>query len=408
MRLTYKIWLLGSLYLAQGIPYGFFTQALPVLLREQGLSLKAISATSILFLPWMLRFLWAPLIDHYGTRRQWLLPLQLATVVLALALAGTNPLDGLWPILIGLLVFNLICATQDIATDGLAVNMLSPRERGLGNGIQVGGYRIGMILGGGLLLWISAMVGWEAMYFGMAGLLALTVLPVPFLREAPKAPAATQRQPDWGAAFRRLSRPGMLGFIGLIWLYKFGDTMGAAPIGPFMHDIGISKTDIALIKGALGSTSSLIGAAAGGWLAWKIGRRSTLLAGGLLQTAALLLYALFAAGIGGTALLYAACIAEHVLGGIATVALFTLMMDASDPEHAGTDYSLLACAVVLCQGLASFTGAALADALGYTVLFCVSVALSGLGCLALVAAIDRGAGPQRLDSIWPRRSGTGG
>lgn len=404
MRLSYKIWLLGSLYLAQGIPYGFFTQALPVLLREQGLSLKAISATSILFLPWMLRFLWAPLVDHYSTRRRWLLPLQLATVVVALSLAGTDPATNLWPILFGLFVFNLICATQDIATDGLAVNTLGTRERGLGNGIQVGGYRIGMIFGGGLLLWISAMHGWEAMYFGMAGLLALTVLPVLFLRESPKLPAAAAQRPDWSAAFRRLGQPGMLGFIGLLWLYKFGDTMGAAPIGPFMHDIGISKTDIALIKGALGSTSSLVGAAAGGWLAWKIGRRSTLLAGGLLQTAALVLYALFAAGIGGTALLYAACVAEHVLGGIATVALFTLMMDASDPDHAGTDYSLLACAVVLCQGLASFAGAAVADALGYATLFWASVAISGLGCVALVAAIDRGAGPARLSSVWPRRA----
>ncbi|HEY1078386.1 MAG TPA: MFS transporter [Fontimonas sp.] len=406
MRLSYKIWLLGSLYLAQGIPYGFFTQALPVLLREQGLSLKAISATSILFLPWMLRFLWAPLVDHYGTRRLWLLPLQLATVIVALSLAGTDPLDELWPILAGLFVFNLICATQDIATDGLAVNTLGPRERGLGNGIQVGGYRVGMILGGGLLLWISAMSGWEAMYFCMAGLLALAVLPVLFLREVPRPAAATTVRPDWSAAFKRLGQPGMLGFIGLIWIYKFGDTMGASPIGPFMHDMGISKTDIALIKGALGSTSSLVGAAAGGWLAWRIGRRSTLLAGGLLQTAALVLYALFAAGLGGTALLYAACIAEHVLGGIATVALFTLMMDASDPEHAGTDYSLLACAVVLCQGLASFAGASVADALGYVALFWTSVALSAIGCVVLVVAIDRGAGPERLARIWPRRGTT--
>ncbi|MCK7473190.1 MAG: hypothetical protein MZV49_06060 [Rhodopseudomonas palustris] len=56
-----------ALYVAQGLPYGFFTQALPVLLRDAGLSLKAISATSLLFLPWALKFLWAPFVDHRGS-----------------------------------------------------------------------------------------------------------------------------------------------------------------------------------------------------------------------------------------------------------------------------------------------------------------------------------------------------
>lgn len=403
---SFQRWtLLAGLYIAQGIPYGFFTQALPVLLREQGLSLKAISATGLLYLPWMLRFLWAPLVDHYGTRRQWLLPLQLSAVTAALLLTNADPATHMAWLLVTLLCFNLVSATQDVATDGLAVRLLDARQRGLGNGIQTGGYRFGMILGGGLLLWISAQHGWVAMCVAMAGLLTLTVLPVLTLREPPLSHAPLPREGlQWFAALSRLRQPGMPALLGLICLYKFGDTMGAAPIGPFMHDIGISKADIALIKGALGSTSSLLGAAAGAWLTWKIGRRTALLAGGLLQTGALVLYALFAAGYGGTALLYTACIAEHILGGIATVALFTLMMDACDPEHAGTDYSLLACTVVLCQGVASFAGAAVADSFGYVTLFATAVLVSAAGCLALIRGIDRGAGPQRLSAIWSHRT----
>ena len=84
MTRAHKIGLLAALYVAQGLPYGFFTQALPVLLRDAGLSLKAISATSLLFLPWALKFLWAPFVDHTGTRRAWLLPLQIAAVGSAL------------------------------------------------------------------------------------------------------------------------------------------------------------------------------------------------------------------------------------------------------------------------------------------------------------------------------------
>ncbi|MDP9139242.1 MAG: MFS transporter, partial [Pseudomonadota bacterium] len=192
----------------------------------------------------------------------------------------------------------------------------------------------------------------------------------------------------------------MAGFIALICFYKFGDSMGAALIGPFMLDSGIAKQDIALIKGVLGSGSALLGAAVGGWLAWRLGRRTALLSGGLLQTASLCLYVVYAAGWGGTALLYAACIAEHVLGGIALVALFTLMMDASDPQHASTDYTLLSCALVISQGAALFTASAVADAAGYLVLFATSVLISGGGCLMLVSALDRGYRPPRLRSVW--------
>ena len=100
MTRSHKIILLGSLYLAQGLPYGFFTQALPVLLRDAGYSLKAISATSLLFLPWALKFLWAPFVDHRGTRKAWLLPLQCAGVAGALPLTRVDLGTGL----VGLLV----------------------------------------------------------------------------------------------------------------------------------------------------------------------------------------------------------------------------------------------------------------------------------------------------------------
>lgn len=395
--------LLAALYLAQGLPYGFFTQALPVLLREQGLSLKAIGATSLLYLPWALKFLWAPLVDRHGTRRSWLLPLQIVSVLVAAALSFVDLAGGLWVMLVALLLFNLLTATQDIATDGLAVNLLGPQERGLGNGIQVGAYRIGMILGGGLLLWVFARHGWSAMTLGMAAILAVTVLPVLGLRElaSPLRPGRSvlwrELVAGWSA---RLRRPGVPAFIGLICLYKFGDSMGAAMIGPFMHDAGMSKEQIAIIKGTLGSVTALAGAGLGAVFAWRIGRRGALLYCGLAQTASLMLYGLAAAGIGGHGMIVAACIAEHVLGGMATVALFTLMMDASDPAHAGTDYTLLACALVLAQGAATIAAGVVADAAGYPALFVLSVLASAAGCVVLVRALDRGRGPQRIEAVW--------
>jgi MFS family permease len=401
MRRSHKIWLLTSLYVAQGLPYGFFTQALPVLLRDAGLSLKAISATSLLFLPWALKFLWAPFVDHRGTRRQWLLPLQLSAVVGALALSQIDLGRGFIVVLAAAFLFNVIAACQDVATDGLAVRILDTRERGLANGIQVGAYRIGMILGGGLLLWVFARTDWATMFACMAALLAVTVLPVLWLREPPPQaalrPSAAQLAAGW---IHRLRVPGMGAFIALICFYKFGDSMVATLIGPFMRDSGLSKETIALMKGTVGSVTSLSGAVLGGWFAFRAGRRAALLACGLLQSASLLFYVAAAHGIGGLGMFWAGTVAEHLLGSMATVALFTLMMDASDPEHAGTDYTLLACAIVFTMGLANFTGAAITDAAGYAPTFLAGFVLSVAGCLVLVGSLDAQRGPARLQPVW--------
>jgi len=296
----------------------------------------------------------------------------------------------------------VIAACQDVATDGLAVRILDTRERGLANGIQVGAYRIGMILGGGLLLWIFARTDWATMFACMAVLLAVTVLPVLRLREPPSPqaaprPSAAQLATGWIA---RLRVPGMGAFIALICFYKFGDSMVATLIGPFMRDSGLSKETIALMKGTVGSVASLAGAAVGGWFAFRAGRRKALLACGLLQSASLLCYVAAAHGIGGLGMFWAGTVAEHLLGSMATVALFTLMMDASDPEHAGTDYTLLACAIVFTMGLANFTGAAIADAVGYAPTFLAGFVLSVAGCLVLVSSLDARRGPARLQPVW--------
>src|SRR3546814_2733900 len=90
--------------------------------------------------------------------------------------------------------------------------------------------------------------------------------------------------------------PGFALFALLICCYRFGDSMGAALVGPFMKDLGLSLAQIAWLKGTLASGSALLGAAAGGWLAFAAGRRTALLIGGLSQTLSLMLYALAAIG----------------------------------------------------------------------------------------------------------------
>jgi MFS family permease len=402
MSRAQKISLLVALYLAQGLPYGFFTIALPAMLREAGMSLKAISAASLLALPWVLKFLWAPYLDHRGTRRGWLLTLQLAAVTVALVMTQLKLDSGYVLLFAAAFTFNLIAATQDIVTDGLAVRMLATRELGLANAVQVGAYRVGMILGGGLLLWIFAHSNWTVMFVCMAVLLAATVLPVLMLREPPRSESESrlstaQLSVDW---LQRLLTPGMLLMAALIFCYRFGDQMLTTLLVPFLIDQGLGLSAIALIKGTIGSGTSLLGAALGGWLAFSTGRRNALLISGVAQAASFTLYIVAALGAGGMQLLWIATVVEGLVGTMATVALFTLMMDASDPEHAGTDYTLLACVVLVVGMIANLCGAAIADAFGYVAAFSAGAVLALIGCLALIRVLDRNPISERIARAW--------
>ena len=172
-----KLGPLLALYFAQGLPFGFQATALPLLLRERGVPLQAIGFASLLAAPWMAKPLWAPLVDRYGSvrfgrRKSWIVPMQVGLIGCALAAARAPSEVALAAII---LVMNLFAATQDIAVDALAVSWLEPHELGPGNAVQVVGYKLGMLTGGGLLVWQSARIGWDGLFYAMAGLLALVL-----------------------------------------------------------------------------------------------------------------------------------------------------------------------------------------------------------------------------------------
>ena len=421
--------LLAALYTAQGLPYGFFTLALPVLMREAGWSLTALGFLQFLAAPWVLKMLWAPLVDHHGTRRAWLLSMQLSSCALALAMAAMGFHEGSIGLFVAVFAFNLLAATQDVATDGLAVRLLDAQQRGLANGIQVGAYRFGMVLGGGLLLWLFARTSWSVTFLAMAALLALLTLPVWRMAEPPPSPPSPDPTegphphphapaallsaepvtatvtPPRGLAlallwWHRALRPGVLPLAGLIFCFRFGDQMASGLITPFLLDHGVDKPTLALMKGAVGSGTSLAGAALGGWLMLRMGRRQALLGSGLAQVGVFGLYALAATGWGGMPLLWVATVAEGVIGTVATVALFSLMMDAADPAHAGTDYTLLGSVGFSLATLGGIAGGMVGDALGYTAAFVAGGLLSGAGVVALVRWLDVHPLNARVHEAW--------
>jgi MFS transporter, PAT family, beta-lactamase induction signal transducer AmpG len=390
-----RLSLLAALYFSQGLPFGFFTQALPVLLREQKLSLGAIGLTSLLAIPWALKFLWAPLIDRHGTRRAWLIPLQLGSACLMVVIGLIDPKTALQAILITVVLTNLLASTQDIATDALAVDLLPPEERGMGNGVQVAGYRAGMIVGGGALLIAFDRLGWTLTFWLMAALLALATLPVALSPQArvPRAPSPAPASGAGGSARGWLKLPGQYAWIAALILYKLGDALGQGMLRPFMSDLGMELGDVGLILGTAGFSTGLIGALLGGWGVERLGRPRALLLFGLLQTIAVGLYAWPAMLGKGHALthqaMWTAAMIEHLTGGMATAALFTWMMDRCRPDHAGADYTLQACIVVIATGVAQATSGFIAQYTGWPAHFLLSAALSLLGLVAITALLPR-------------------
>ncbi|WP_163777564.1 MFS transporter [Myxococcus vastator] len=382
MRMATKLGLLSSLYLSQGLPFGFFTQALPVLLRHQGLSLPSIGLAHLLALPWALKFLWAPPMDRHGSarwgrRRGYILPLQCLSSGLLLALA--LPEGGLDTRLLmaAVLGINLLAATQDVATDGLAVELLAPSERGWGNGVQVAAYRVGMILGGGVMLAVFDAVGWRPTFLALGALLLLATVPIARFREPHTAPPPAQ---SLGLRWW-LKRPGAGAWLTLLVVYKAGEALATGMLRTFLVDVGLSLTSIGWMLGGVGFTAGLVGALLGGGLVVRLGRRRALLVFGVLQAGAVLLYALAAQGPTSLPVLTLVCGVEHVASGMATAAVFTAMMDACRPEHAATDYTVQASLVVLATGAAAALSGFSAQALGYAGHFTLAAFLCAAGTL---------------------------
>lgn len=400
--LRWRMILLGSLYFSQGVPFGFFSQALPPLLRSYDVDVRQIGLISLVALPWALKFLWAPYVDRYrfgtlGPRKSWILPMQAGFILCLAAIALQSPQyitgEGLYVLLLILALSNLFAATQDIATDGLAVDSLAPHERGYGNSLQVAGYRVGMVAGGGGLLLAIDALGWTAGFLVICGLIAVASIPVWRHDEtAPKAQAASTTaenssgpQHFWPLFLSFVKRPAMKQWLAVVILYKCADSLGSAMGKPFLVDAGLSLGTIGWLSGGVAMLSGIVGALLGGWLIPRIGRVPALLAFGALQALSFLGY-FGLAQLDQLALSQVAAVVlfEHFTGGLATVALFTAMMDACRPDHAGVDYTLQASFQVVITGGAHAISGLIVHSFGYGQYFLLAF---GLGFVVLVPVL---------------------
>ncbi|PGH44339.1 MFS transporter [Micromonospora sp. WMMA1996] len=386
---------LTALYVTQYLGIGFITVGLTAILRDGGTSLDTLALLQVVGLIWPIKFLWAPVLDRYGSRhrghyRSWLLVLQAALVLTLLALLPfSRPADQLGPVIAICAAFVFFSATQDIAADAVAVRLLAASDRGTGNGIQVAASYLGNLLGGGACVLVYDRFGWATAVGLLAALTAVGLLVVWRFRE----PERTDRVVRIGAAYRALvsvfGQPGCRWWtFGVVPLVYVGAGMAYALVTPALVDAGWSLGRIGVVTGVVTSVPAIAAGLVAGLGVGRFGRAGVLVAGGVtlaLSTVALLPLMNGRAPLGGTVAALCFFLAAYT---IANVVLYTVNMDYSRPGSGGTDFTVLSSFGLVCSFVAASIGLAAAGRFGYP-----AVALASLGLVA--AGVVVGVAHQR-------------
>lgn len=231
MAMHGKLLPLAGLYLVQGLPYGLQSGLLPMLLRAGGLSLTRVGLAKVLYAPWLLKLVWAPLVDTWGSPRAWLTFSTAALGLVCGLLAALPPVGagqvGL-PVTVVwlLLLLNLGAAVQDVALDTLAVQLLEPAELGPGNTVQVIAYKLGAVLAGGGLLALVPTLSWPLLFLLLAAtywLAAGLAWAAPALKQLPRPPPSGQHPHALHLLRDLLAVSGTLWTAGFVLTYKLGE-----------------------------------------------------------------------------------------------------------------------------------------------------------------------------------------
>src|SRR5688500_14955637 len=163
--------------MASSVPCAMIGATLTTRLAQHGITKSAVTAFALTFLAYNLKFLWAPLIDHvrlpvigrFGQRRSWLWLTGVLVMAAVAFLGGVDPQANLYMVALAAIAVGIAGATFDIIIDAYRIELLEPRQLGVGSGMSQYGWRIGAAAAGALALVLSTRLGWSAAYLACAG-----------------------------------------------------------------------------------------------------------------------------------------------------------------------------------------------------------------------------------------------
>ncbi|NWC63216.1 muropeptide MFS transporter AmpG [Cedecea sp. P7760] len=335
---------------ASGLPLALTSGTLQAWMTVENIDLKTIGFFSLVGQAYVFKFLWSPVMDRYtppllGRRRGWLLITQILLLVAIAAMGFLEPSSQLrW--MAALAVIIAFCsASQDIVFDAWKTDVLSAEERGTGAAISVLGYRLAMLVSGGLALWIAdRYLGWQATYWLMAALL------VPCIIATFLAPEPTDAIPVPKSLERAVVEP-LRDFFGrnnawlillLIVLYKLGDAFAMSLTTTFLiRGVGFDAGEVGMVNKTLGLCATIIGALLGGMLMQKLTLFRALLIFGILQGVSNAGYWLLSVTDKDMLTMASAVFFENLCGGMGTAAFVALLMTLCNKSFSATQFALL-------------------------------------------------------------------
>jgi PAT family beta-lactamase induction signal transducer AmpG len=288
-----------TLYFAEGLPYAIINLVSVIFYKKMGIDNAQITFwTSLLYLPWVIKMFWSPIVDTYSTKRNWIIATQAAMIACLSCVALSFQLPNFFVIsLLSLTVGAFISATYDIATDGFYMLALSNEQQAFFAGIRSTFYKVAMLFGSGILVTLAGTleksiknisltwtlaIGFSALIFVI--LFCCHGLILPFVEEDSKQLSATATPtvsflPVFTSYFRQSSIGAIVAFI---LLYRFGEAMLLKIAPLFLLDkkelggLGLSTLDVGLANGTYGFFSSILGGVLGGFLVSKYGLKKTI------------------------------------------------------------------------------------------------------------------------------------
>lgn len=385
-----RIFAVALLGFASGLPLALGAGTLQAWLASTAVDIRTIGIFALAGLPYLLKPLWAPLLDRYalprlGRRRGWLLITQLVIVVILIAMAGCSPQTSLRLLGVLALALAFCSASQDIVFDAYRTELLTVTERGPGAATSVLFYRLAMLVSGALALILADRIGWRPTYLLMAGLMALLMLvtlgaPEPQTAGQPRSLAEAVIAP----LEEFLGRPQALVFLLLIVLYKLGDAAAGSLSSAFLiSGVGFTPGEVGTINKGLGLMATLAGALLGGGLLTRLRLYRALWLFGLLQALTNLLFMALALAGHSYAMLLLAVAGENLAGGMGTVAFVALLMALCDRRYTAAQYALLSALAALGRVLLGPIAGYVVVLWGWPHFFLLTfvIALPGLGVL---------------------------
>ena len=377
---------------SSGFPYAMIGATLTTRLAQLGIQKSTVTAFTLAFLVYNLKFLWAwivdglhlPVLGRLGQRVSWLLASGVLVMAAIANLALQDPTASIVQTAVAAILVGAAGATFDIVIDGYRIELLEPRQLGVGSGMSQYGWRVGSVSAGALALVLAARVGWEAAYlasaaFALPAMLTALVVGEP---ERHREPSARRGMSEvWasiiGPFAEFFKRHGAMVVLLFILVHKIGDTLGQLVLRLLLNDLGYSNDEIALYDVGFGFWAYLIGIFIGGFLYTQIGMKRAVLIALILMGISNASFA-FLAAAGHTNWGLAGAIGfENIASGIGGVVIVAYFSALTDLRFTASQYALIsAAASIVGRILTGATAGAMVGSMGYVRFYWLTTVLA--------------------------------